>query len=162
MQAHSKAEKAAPTKVVCARPLSFAGGQIPAGASNDEVMTAMDLHPTFAKLSGAEMPSDRVIDGKDIWNTLIGKAKSPHKAFFYHRLDELQAVRSGDWKLRLQDGKTAELYNLKTDIGETENLIGIHPEIEHKLMSYIRDFEKELAANSRPSGFVAKPKALGH
>jgi len=135
-------------------------GKIPAGASSDEVMTAMDLHPTFAKLAGAEMPADRVIDGKDIWNTLIGKAKSPHKAFFYHRLEELQAVRSGDWKLRLQDGKAAELYNLKTDIGETENLIGIHPEIEHKLMSYIRDFEKELAANSRPAGFVENPKAL--
>ena len=60
----------------------------------------------------------------------------------------------------MQDGKAAELYNLKTDIGETENLIGIHPEIEHKLMSYIRDFEKELAANSRPAGFVENPKAL--
>ena len=135
-------------------------GKIPAGASSDEVMTAMDLHPTFAKLAGAEMPADRVIDGKDIWNTLIGKAKSPHKAFFYHRLEELQAVRSGDWKLRLQDGKAAQLYNLKTDNGETENLIGIHPEIEHNLMSYIRDFEKELAANSRPAGFVENPKAL--
>ena len=135
-------------------------GHIPAGVSNDEMMTAMDLHPTFAKLAGAEMPTDRVIDGKDIWDTLLGKAKSPHKAFFYHRLNELQAVRSGEWKLRLQDGQIAELYNLKTDIGETENLLGVHPEIEHKLMAYIRDFEKELAANSRPAGFVDKPKAL--
>ena len=135
-------------------------GHIPAGVSNDEMMTAMDLHPTFAKLAGAEMPTDRVIDGKDIWNTLLGKAKSPHKAFFYHRLNELQAVRSGEWKLRLQDGQIAELYNLKTDIGETENLLGVHPEIEHKLMAYIRDFEKELAANSRPAGLVYKPKAL--
>ena len=101
-----------------------------------------------------------VIAGKDIWNTLIGKAKTPHEAFFYHRLTELQAVRSGDWKLRFQDGKAAELYNLNTDIGETENLLGAHTEIEHKLMSYIRDFEKELAANSRPAGFIDNPKAL--
>lgn len=135
-------------------------GRIPSGGSNDELMTAMDLHPTFAKLAGASMPTDRVIDGKDVWTTLIGKTQSPHKAFFYHRLNDLQAVRSGNWKLRLNEGKPAELYNLKLDIGETENLLAAHPQIEHKLMTYIRDFEKELAANSRPAGFVEKPKAL--
>ena len=45
-------------------------GKIPAGVVNDEVMTAMDLLPTFAKLAGAELPADRVIDGKDIWPVL--------------------------------------------------------------------------------------------
>lgn len=68
-------------------------GKIPAGKSNDEVMTTMDLLPTFAKLAGAKIPTDRVIDGKDIWPTLIGEARSPHDAFFYHRGNQLQAVQ---------------------------------------------------------------------
>ncbi len=57
-------------------------GKIPAGKANDELMTTMDLLPTFAKLAGAEIPHDRVIDGKDIGPTLTGQARTPHEAFF--------------------------------------------------------------------------------
>ncbi|MGY8695045.1 MAG: sulfatase/phosphatase domain-containing protein, partial [Verrucomicrobiia bacterium] len=135
-------------------------GKIPAGASNNELMTAMDLHPTFAKLAGAKIPSDRVIDGKDIWPVLTGKAKTPHKAFFYHRGNELQAVRSGNWKLHLKDGEPTALHNLKTDIGESENLLAENPKIERELMAHIRNFEKDLATNSRTAAFVDNPKAL--
>jgi len=135
-------------------------GKIPAGASNNELMTAMDLHPTFAKLAGAKIPSDRVIDGKDVWPVLTGKAKTPHKAFFYHRQNELQAVRSGNWKLHLIDGKPSALHNLKTDIGESNNLLAKNPKIERKLMAYIRDFEKDLAQNSRSAAFLDNPIAL--
>ena len=135
-------------------------GKIPAGASNNELMTAMDLHPTFANLAGAKIPSDRVIDGKDVWPVLTGKAKTPHKAFFYHRGNELQAVRSGYWKLHLKDGKPSALHNLKTDIGESENLLAENPKVERKLMTYIRNFENDLAQNSRPAAFVENPKAL--
>lgn len=135
-------------------------GKIPAGTSNNELMTAMDLHPTFANLAGAKMPTDRVIDGKDIWPVLTGKAKTPHKAFFYHRANELQAVRSGNWKLHLKDGKPSALHNLKTDIGESENLLAENPKIERKLIAYIRNFEKDLAENSRTAAFVDNPIAL--
>ncbi|WP_345780812.1 sulfatase [Pelagicoccus mobilis] len=135
-------------------------GKIPAGSSNNELMTAMDLHPTFAKLAGATLPSDRIIDGKDVWSTLIGKAKTPHDAFFYHRGNNLQAVRSKDWKLHLKDGKPSALFDLKTDIGESEDLLANHPKIANKLMAYVREFEKDLAENSRPAAFVENPKAL--
>jgi arylsulfatase A-like enzyme len=60
----------------------------------------IDLLPTFAKLTGAAMP-EKKIDGKDILELLEGKpgAKSPHEALFFYGGSELQAVRSGDWKL---------------------------------------------------------------
>lgn len=70
-------------------------------------MTAMDLLPTFAKLAGAQIPSDRVIDGKDIWPVLAHNQKSPHQAFFYHRGETLLAVRSGNWKLHINEEKTS-------------------------------------------------------
>lgn len=65
-------------------------------------MTAMDLLPTFAKLAAAEVPDDRVIDGKDVSSVLMEHAKSPHEAFFYHNKNTLAAVRSGKWTLHLK------------------------------------------------------------
>ena len=144
--------------------------KIPAGHANDEIMTAMDLLPTFAKLAGADLPTDRVIDGKDIWPVITGEAKTPHEAFFYYRDNNLRAVRSGKWKLHLTTAKvTAKglgkdtgpvLFDLDSDIGEKKNVLAAHPEVAKRLGSYIETFEKELAQNSRPAGFVDDPKPL--
>lgn len=135
-------------------------GQIPAGTSNDEVMTTMDLLPTFAKLAGAEIPTDRVIDGKDIWPTLTGEAPSPHEAFFYHRGNELQAVRSGNWKLHVNGEKPTRLYNLESDIGEKENVITAHSEVVERLKGHLVAFASDVAENNRPAAFVENPKPL--
>ncbi len=72
-------------------------GTVPAGSVCDEIATTMDLLPTFARLGGGKVAGDRVIDGKDITALLRdpGKAKSPHKAFFYYQYGSLRAVRSG-------------------------------------------------------------------
>jgi arylsulfatase A-like enzyme len=129
-------------------------GKIPAGEVNNELMTAMDLMPTFAKLAGAELPTDRVIDGKDIWPVLTEQAKSPHEVFFYHRANELAAARSGKWKLHVKDGSPEALYNLETDIGESQNVLADNKAIEERLLAYITSFENDLAKNSRPAGYV--------
>ena len=135
-------------------------GKIPAGVVNDELMTTMDLLPTFAKLAGAKIPTDRVIDGKNIWEVLLGDKKTPHEAFFYHHLDELKAVRSGKWKLHWKDKRPTQLYNLENDMGEKKNLIGSKPDVEKRLVGYLREFEKEIIENSRPAAFVDDPKPL--
>ena len=135
-------------------------GKIAAGKTNHSLMTTMDLFPTFAKLAGAKIPTDRIIDGKDIWATLAEGAPTPHKAFFYHHLDQLVAVRSGKWKLHTEKGKPSELYDLETDIGEKKNLIKKHPEIIKRLSGYMADFAKDIAKNNRPAGLVEKPVPL--
>jgi len=135
-------------------------GQIPAGKENAQLMTAMDLLPTFAQLAGAELPADRVIDGKDIWPVLGAGAKSPHEAFFYHSKDQLKAVRVGDWKLHANAGKPTALFNLKNDIGEKKNQLAGHPEVVKRLRQHMVTFEKEVRANSRPAAFVDNPKPL--
>jgi len=129
-------------------------GKIPAGQLNDELMTAMDLLPTFAKLAGADIPTDRVIDGKDIWPVLTQGAPTPHEAFFYHKTTKLEAIRSGNWKLHVQEGKPTALYNLETDIGESNNVLADHKAVEERLLNYIKTFEADLAQNSRPAGYV--------
>lgn len=75
-------------------------GVIPAGKTCGELATTMDLLPTLAKLTGGKL-SDNRIDGRDIEPLLRGDAdaKTPHEAFYYYAGSELQALRSGTWKL---------------------------------------------------------------
>ncbi|MEI6891163.1 MAG: sulfatase [Pontiella sp.] len=153
-------------------------GKIAAGIEIDEIMTTMDLLPTFAGLAGAEIPSDRVIDGKDILPVLTENEKTPHEAFFYYKGNRLEAVRSGKWKLHLgrPNGKRpkgkvgrrgkgssspmAALYNLDTDMGEKINMLASNPEVVVRLRSYVKNFQNELSQNSRPAGFIADAKPL--
>ena len=137
---------------------------IPAGQTIGELVTAMDLLPTFAKLAGADIPSDHAIDGKDIFPVLSKKEKSPHKAFFYFKGNRIAAVRSGKWKLHIGSSKgeisKPALFNLDTDISEKKNLIDTHPEIAEQLRSAALEFDKELGENIRPAGFKAEAKTL--
>ncbi|MEI6892156.1 MAG: sulfatase [Pontiella sp.] len=132
---------------------------IPAGMVTDQLLTAMDVFPTFAKLSGATLPDDLVIDGKDMMPVLLEGAESPHEYFFYAHWGVLEGVRWKSWKLRIVDGKTA-LYNLEEDIGEKKNLSENHPEIVQQLKAAMQGFEKDMKANVRPAGYVENPKIL--
>jgi arylsulfatase A-like enzyme len=123
-------------------------------------MTTMDLLPTFARLADAAIPSDRVIDGKDIWPTLTGEAATPHEVFFYHKGNTLSAVRSGKWKLHTTKGKPAQLYDLESDIGEKQNVIRSNPEIVQRLNGHLKAFAKDIAENSRSAAFVQNAKPL--
>ena len=135
-------------------------GKITAGSVNDEIMTAMDLLPTFAELAGATVPTDRRIDGKNIWPTLTGESPTPHEAFFYHRGNSLDAVRSGKWKLHTRKGKPTQLYDLASDIGEKTNVIKSNPDVVKRLNNYLKSFAKDIAHNKRPAGYVETAKPL--
>lgn len=132
---------------------------IPAGTSSDEVMTTMDLLPTFEKLAGAPSREEALpIDGKDIAALFLdgNEARSPHQYFFYHQADNLRAVRFGKWKC-FRDG---QLYNLSTDIGERRNVAGEHPDLVKRLQRVMRDFDVEMREAHRPVGFVKDSRTL--
>lgn len=112
--------------------------KIPAGVVSDVLVTAMDLYPTLATLCGAELPQDRTIDGKDITAVWLGEtSESPHEAFFYYWMNNLNAVRSGRWKLhfasRRDEISKPELFDLDADIGETNDLASEHPDVVERL-----------------------------
>src|SRR5690606_26616547 len=75
-------------------------GRIPAGKVCREPAMTIDLLPTIAKLAGGTLP-EKPIDGRNIAPLLLGEAdaKSPQEAYFIYWGNELQAVRSGKWKL---------------------------------------------------------------
>jgi arylsulfatase A-like enzyme len=82
-------------------------GAIRAGGETDEPITIMDLLPTLVTLAGGTVPSDRVIDGKDIWPVIAGAdgATSLHKAVYYLRGRSVAGVRMGDWKYLVTSDK---------------------------------------------------------
>jgi arylsulfatase A-like enzyme len=134
-------------------------GKLPAGTKSDEFAVTMDLFPTIARLIGAEAPTDRAIDGKDIWPLMAGEegAQSSHEAFWCYYGGELRAVRDRRWKLVFphsyrsldgrpggRDGKPAAykqlkaglaLYDLKNDVGETTDVGRKHPVIVVRLIA---------------------------
>jgi arylsulfatase len=75
-------------------------GKVPAGRVCDVPFVAMDWLPTLTELAGGKL-SANTIDGLSVKGLLLGEpaAPPPHKAIFYYSGSELQAVRSGDWKL---------------------------------------------------------------
>jgi len=132
---------------------------IPSGQTCNELLTAMDLLPTITKLAGGKLP-DNKLDGKDVIEVLKGKAKSPHQYFFYHKVTNLEAVRSGNWKLRISKLKPTALYNLEKDISENVNVIKDHPEVAARLLKAAKEFDTKMNVNVRPAAFVQNPKPL--
>ena len=139
-------------------------GKIPAGTETDAVTSMMDILPTFVKLAGGSPPPDRTLDGGDIWPILAGEpgAKSPYDVFYYYRGLNLQAVRSGPWKLHL--AKT-DLYNLETDIGETTNVTAANPEVVQRLRNLANKMKDDLGVEGigpgcRPLGKVPNAQPI--
>ena len=136
-----------------------------APCSQTKAITAhMDWLPTFASICSAKTPVDRKLDGKDISPILFGRGdQQGHDVFHYYLGFNLQAVRSGPWKLHL--GKE-ELYNLESDIGEAENVAKENPEIVSKLKQYADEIRADLgdktaeAPGVRPLGRVMDPLPL--
>ncbi len=143
-------------------------GTIPAGGVVSEPAMTIDLLPTIAHYTGAELP-EWPIDGRNIAPLLEQHedAASPHEAlFFFHNTRELQAVRSGPWKLvfphryRTMDGQEPgrggipgryrqrdtglALYRVDTDPGEGENLAPGHPEVVRRLSDLADDMRLRL------------------
>jgi arylsulfatase A-like enzyme len=107
-------------------------GRISPGRTSGELTTAMDLYPTLAALCGAELPTDRTIDGRDISDLWFDDdASSPHEAFFYYWMNDLEAVRDRRWKLHFSKHGTPlrALYDLLEDPGESVDLADEHPDV---------------------------------
>lgn len=115
--------------------------KVPAGRTSDAVFATIDFMPTFANLAGFESPRDRVIDGIDQTDLLLGRSDAGRKTFLFKN----NAIRAGKWKYLRANHKVPgyardrdrehleELYNLEEDIGESRNLVRKHPEIANEL-----------------------------
>ena len=137
--------------------LAWWPGTIPAGSISKEIGVTTDLLPSLAKLTVSKVPDDRIIDGKDISDVLLGKkdAQSPHQLHYY----ENEGIRRGDWKL-VKKGSRSELYDLSKDPGERKDLSRNHPELVKELNRALQKHAASIAANLRPAGFAKHPKPI--
>jgi len=151
-------------------------GKVPAGTVADQLTTTMDLLPTFARLAQVEPPQDRNLDGYDIRPILFGQpqAKSPYEAFYYYEGSQLQAIRSGPWKLFLpletfanhphfKRGQPTEplLFNVVEDISSQHNVAEQHPDIVKRLTALAEIARQDLGdtgltgQGQRTAGFLS-------
>ena len=115
-------------------------GTIRAGQTNDAPWAFWDFLPTALDLAGVKTNMPANLDGQSILPTLLGQTQKPHEFFYweFHEGGSKQAVRTGDWKAVQVFGKPLELYDLRTDPGETNNLVAAHPAVVARIQAYLR------------------------
>jgi arylsulfatase A-like enzyme len=114
-------------------------GQIAPGTTSDFPWAFWDFLPTACELAKVPLPYGLKIDGQSIVPTLYGKPQKPHEFLYweFHEKGSQQAVRTGDWKAVRKVGDKLELYNLKTDHGETNNVAAAHPDEVKRIEEYL-------------------------
>ena len=129
-------------------------GHVPAGRVSDAIFSTLDFLPTFGRITGYKPPQDRVIDGVDQTDLLLGRnPRGARDHFHYFSQNELHGVRQGPWKLILPNRKVfygyvkdrgtddVELYHLESDIGETKNVARENPAVVERLLAMARSFQ---------------------
>jgi arylsulfatase A-like enzyme len=150
--------------------------RIPQQQTCKTLVTAMDILPTVARLAGAALPTDRVIDGEDVWHILSTPDKERRqsaRSYYYYRRDNLVAVRHGRWKLNFvrdpDPGKAraipGSLFDLAKDPGETTNMTQRNIRVFQLLIAMADKMRNDLGdaysgnppKNARPVGYYPVP-----
>ncbi len=111
-------------------------GVIEQGRVSDHVTAFWDLMPTLAELTGAQAPTE--IDGISYLPTLLDCGEQQQHEYLYWEHKGGIAVRMGDWKgikMAKSKGESGEfqLYNIKEDIGEQNNIASKYPDVASKI-----------------------------
>lgn len=136
-------------------------GVITPASVSEQPIHSVDLYPTFLDVTGAKAPADHVLDGVSVMPCLKGEptAQLDRQDLYWHfpgylgagqdtwRTTPAGAIRSGDYKLLefFEDGRL-ELYNLKSDPGQRENLAASRPEVTKKLHSQLVAWRESIHA----------------
>lgn len=140
-------------------------GRLPAGRVVEAPAMNIDLFPTLVARAGLEGPSDRVVDGRDLWPVMTDPAaQPPHEALFFFHDKEIDGVRGGPWKYygqvnrfdwplpydepgSLTGDQTARYVYTDARTGRSANLLGAGPMLYD--LRHDRDESYNLA-ESRP------------
>jgi arylsulfatase A-like enzyme len=129
----------------------YEGGiRVPALASWPGVLRARELDtpvhivdwmPTLCTLTGCSPSRDLAWDGSNIWPVIHGDAVLDQPRSFYWKTPDYSSVRRGAWKLIVRkDEREVQLYDLKADPYETEDVALQHPERVSELKGLLREY----------------------
>jgi arylsulfatase A-like enzyme len=132
-------------------------GQVRAGRVTDQIWAHWDFMPTAAELAGARAPSS--IDGLSLLPAILEKPQKQHSFYYWEFGDSAklaQAVRVGDWKaVRARPGVALELYDLRRDAGEKNNVDTEHPDVVARIEKILK------TARVKPPPQIEPPKEPG-
>lgn len=136
------------------------------GSVSDEPVCSIDIFPTILEAAGVTQPTDRTIDGLSLVDHMKSGGESKldrdeliwHFPHYRHPPGPYSVIRKGDWKLLHYYHGIQELYNLKSDLSEKNNLAESMPDkvkmLEDRLMIRLKDMDAKLP---RPNPeYVAK------
>lgn len=122
-------------------------GRISPGRMDHRPVISLDIFATAAAVSGAQLPSDRKVDGVDLMPYLTGNTNRPHQTLFW-RTGKKSAVRHGDWKLVRNPGRgqvvSWQLYDLAHDLSETRDLAETEPDKFDELLNVWTQLNSEM------------------
>ena len=134
-------------------------GRLPAGRVDDRVVIQFDLFPTILAAARAEIPRDRVIDGKDLLPYLAhGNADVIHDSIFW-RFGPRRGMRAGNWKLQWNGDETPRLYDLAKDVAEWTDVTAGNPQVAERMLADWRKWDAELMPPRWPGRLEGGPKA---
>jgi len=128
--------------------------KIPAGSVNETPIMSIDIYPTLLGLTGSPKKESNEIDGIDLTPLLTQNKSIKRDALFWHYphyhlegAKPYSAIRKGDWKLiQVFENDSLELYNLKDDIGENNNLAKTQPAKVKELIDDLNIWRKKVGA----------------
>jgi arylsulfatase A len=143
-------------------------GHINGGTTSAVPASLFDLLPTIAEITESKLPS-QVIDGRSMLSAWKGGTKDIREVQYFYLGDNLQAIRSGKWKLHFQHpyehvvtpgrdgerGKTEtrtierSLYDLEADVSESTDVAASHAEVVARLQAMADKFDAEMKATKR-------------
>ncbi|MFN3167588.1 MAG: sulfatase [Phycisphaeraceae bacterium] len=126
------------------------------GSTSALPMTSTDYYPTILEAAGLPMKPEQHLDGVSLVPVLSGQAATLDREALYWHYPHYgnqggtpgSAIRVGDWKLIkfYTPGKAVELYNLKDDLGESNNLADANPQVRNKLLAMLEQHLAETEA----------------
>lgn len=153
-------------------------GKIAPGSICKGIASSIDIFATLAELSGAPLPADTILDSISLAETILEEKDTKRDVFAYYKGPHLEAVRKGDWKLHFcklgwvpggtDDHVSTELYNLREDVGEANDLFEKHPEIVAEIEVEAEEFRRifgdrrlnRVGTEIREAGACENPKPL--
>jgi arylsulfatase A len=127
---------------------------VKAGSASEVPVSSVDFYPTMLDAAGVRGEASHRLDGESIVPLLGGRGRLRRDALYWHYPhysnqggDPAGAVRQGDWKLvELYEGNRLELYNLRKDPGERDNLAGSMPARARRMRDMLHAWRKDVNA----------------
>jgi arylsulfatase A-like enzyme len=151
-------------------------GKVKPGSTCDVPTIHVDVYPTFLELAGVQPHSGYTLDGESVVPLLRdANAQLKRDAIYQHfpgylgagpgfwRTTPVSLIEVGDWKLMefLEDSRL-ELYNLREDIGEKNNLAKLMPdktrELHNRLVAWRKDINAPMPTPNKPQAASGEAK----